>query len=54
MCAACEFLVSGTLCLFAKLFVVRALGSFEKGCSKISLLLLLDLEEVARFLTTRE
>ena len=38
MCAACEFLVSGT-CVF--LFVVCALSSIEKGHSKTSLLLLL-------------
>ena len=31
MCAACEFLMSGTLLPFVWLFVVRALGSIEKG-----------------------
>ena len=39
MCAVCEFLMSGTLLLFVCLFVVRALGSTEKGRSKTSLLL---------------
>ena len=41
MCAACEFWVSGTWRLFVSLFVVRAVGSIEKGRSKTSLLLLL-------------
>ena len=40
VCAACEFLVSGTLCLSVWSFVVCTLGSIEKGHSKTSLLLL--------------
>ena len=41
VCAACGFSVSGTLSLFVWMFVVRALGSIEKGHSKTSLSLLL-------------
>ena len=38
MCAACDFLVSGTLRLFLLMFVECALGLIEKGRSKTSLL----------------
>ena len=40
MCAACEFLVSGTLRLFVCLFVIRALGSIERGAQNLIIIII--------------